>query len=380
MGLGKTIQVIALLLLQRQEGNGSLPGAVSHHSTPTLVVCPTSVLGNWQRELTRFAPSLRVMIHHGAARQSGQAFGETARAHDVVLSTYPLVSRDQETLTAVDWDGVILDEAQNVKNPSAKQSQAVRQLPGSFRVALTGTPVENRLSELWSIMEFLNPGYLGQAETFRRQYAIPIERWRDGEAAGRLRRLVQPFVLRRAKTDPTIIQDLPEKQEMKVYCTLTREQATLYEAVVREMLGTIGEAEGIQRRGLILAALLRLKQVCNHPAQFLDDRSPLPGRSGKLARLAEMLDEALAEGDRALIFTQFAEFGARLREHLAELFGREVLFLHGGVPQLKRDDMVQRFQHADGPPIFVLSFIVTTQVDSPGSHREGWVPGDCLAG
>ncbi|MBI2942526.1 MAG: DEAD/DEAH box helicase [Chloroflexi bacterium] len=346
MGLGKTLELIALLLQQRQQQDTSVP---------TLIICPTSVIGNWRRELERFAPSLRVMVHHGAGRLAGEAFGETARQHDVVLSTYPLVYRDQEALASVTWGGVVLDEAQNVKNPSAKQTQAVRQLRGDFRAALTGTPVENRLTELWSILEFLNPGYLGSAEGFRRQFAIPIERWQDAAAAGRLRRLVQPFILRRVKTDPTVIQDLPEKQEMKVYCTLTKEQATLYEAVVQEMLQKIDETEGIQRRGTVLSALLRLKQVCNHPAQFLGDRSPLPGRSGKLMRLEEMLEEVLAEGDRALVFTQFAEFGERLHEHLQSAFGREVLYLHGDVPQRARDQMVQRFQDQNGPPIFLLS-------------------------
>jgi SNF2 family DNA or RNA helicase len=231
-------------------------------------------------------------------------------------------------------------------------------LPAANRIALTGTPVENRLSELWSIMHFLNPGFLGSQAGFRRNFALPIERYQDREATERLKGLVGPFILRRVKTDPSIIQDLPDKLEMKVYCNLTAEQATLYEAVVNESLERIQSAEeGIERRGVVLGALTRLKQVCNHPAQFLGDGSALPERSGKLDRLGEMLEEALSVGDRALVFTQFAEMGHMLRAHLQSLFGVEVLFLHGGTPQKQRDRMVARFQAGgdDGPPIFLLS-------------------------
>ncbi|MDI7275554.1 MAG: DEAD/DEAH box helicase [Anaerolineae bacterium] len=347
MGLGKTIQVIALVLRAKEDG---ALGA------PVLLVCPTSVVGNWCRELERFAPSLRVMVHHGVDRLSGARFAAEAAAHDVVITTYSLVYRDEKHLRGLDWHGIVLDEAQNIKNPGTRQSRSVRRLKAGFRAALTGTPIENRLSELWSIMDFLNPGYLGPAADFRRKFALPIERYRDQERAERLRRLVGPFILRRLKTDPRVIQDLPEKQEMKVYCTLTREQATLYEAVVKDMLERIEGTSGMERRGAILAALLKLKQVCNHPAQFLRDRSALDGRSGKLARLVEMLDEVVAEGNRALVFSQFAEMGAMLRDYLRGALGREVVFLHGGVPQKARDEMVQRFQaDPDGPPVFVLS-------------------------
>ena len=347
MGLGKTIQLIALLLHDRERGAGR---------RPTLLICPTSVIGNWEREVSRFGPSLKVLVHHGASRHGEVPFGEAVRGYDLVVSSYGLAHRDEEHFASVDWEGVVLDEAQNIKNPSTKQAQSIRKLRAGYRVALTGTPVENRLSELWSIMEFLNPGYLGSLEGFRKQFAIPIERWQDKERAQRLRSLVRPFILRRLKTDPKVIKDLPEKIEMKVFCPLTAEQATLYEAVVQEMLRQIEESEGIQRKGLVLSTLLRLKQVCNHPAQYLGDNSPLPKRSGKLARLEEMLEEALSEGDRALVFTQFAEFGSRLRAHLQETLGREVLFLHGAVPQQARDRMVARFQEdPSGPPIFILS-------------------------
>jgi SNF2 family DNA or RNA helicase len=249
-----------------------------------------------------------------------------------------------------------LDEAQNIKNTATKQTQALRRLQADYRVALTGTPVENRLSELWSIMEFLNPGYLGSANDFRGRFAVPIERYRNAERAQALKNLIQPFVLRRLKTDATIIQDLPAKNEMKVFCNLTAEQASLYEAVVKEMLEKIAKSAGIERKGLVLATLLKLKQVCNHPAHFLKDGSVLQDRSGKLTRLREMLEEALAENDKALLFTQFTEMGTLLRHDLQESLGVEVLFLHGGTPKKQRDAMVQRFQEQSaGPPLFILS-------------------------
>jgi SNF2 family DNA or RNA helicase len=221
---------------------------------------------------------------------------------------------------------------------------------------MTGTPVENRLSELWSIMQFLNPGYLGSAVEFRKSFATPIERFHDAGRAETLKRLIQPFVLRRLKTDKEIIRDLPDKMEMKVFCNLTQEQASLYEAVVKEMLEKIEQAEGIERKGLVLATLTKLKQVCNHPAQFVGDGSSLPRRSGKLSRLEEMLEEVLAEGDKALIFTQFAEMGTLLRPYLEERLGCEVLYLHGGTPKKQRDMMVQRFQEERrGAQLFILS-------------------------
>jgi SNF2 family DNA or RNA helicase len=257
----------------------------------------------------------------------------------------------------MEWSGIVLDEAQKIKNPSAKQTQAIRRLQAGYRVGLTGTPVENRLSELWSIMQFLNPGYLGSQRAFRTNFARPIERYQDQEAAAQLRKLVQPFILRRVKTDPTIIQDLPDKLENKVYCTLTPEQATLYQATVDGALQQVEEAEGIKRKGMVLSMLTQLKQICNHPAHFLKDGSSLPDRSGKLARLGEMLEEVLSVDERALIFTQYAEMGALLQQHLQELFGGEVLFLYGGTPAKRRDRMIARFQEerVQGPAIFVLS-------------------------
>ncbi len=350
MGLGKTIEFIALLLHERAgRSKKSWP-------LPTLLICPMSVVGNWKKEVERFAPSLKAMVHHGADRLSGTAFEKQARKHDLVISTYALTHRDQELFSKVDWECVALDEAQNIKNPSARQTQAVKRLNANHKVALTGTPVENRLSELWSIMDFLNSGYLNSARDFRTRFAIPIEKYRNPAQTETLKRLVQPFMLRRTKTDPAIIDDLPEKIEMKTFCNLTREQATLYEAIVKDMLKRIESSDGMERRGLVLSTLMKLKQVCNHPAHFLQDGSRISERSGKISRLEELLEELLAEGDKALIFTQFAEMGLMLRNHLRESFGCETLFLHGGTPRRQRDSMVQRFQDDNGgPPLFILS-------------------------
>jgi SNF2 family DNA or RNA helicase len=354
MGLGKTIQTIALLLHEK-EALGALPA-------PTLLVCPTSVVTNWEREIARFAPSLTVLAHQGADRPRGEGFHAAAREVDVVLTSYALARRDAESLQPVDWLGVVLDEAQNIKNPDAKQTQAIRQLKAGFRFALTGTPVENRLADLWSIMRFLNPGYLGARRRFRSEFALPIERYQDREAMARLKRLTAPFILRRVKTDPTVIQDLPDKVETKVYCHLTEEQATLYEAVVQDAMGKIeAQDKGIERRGLVLSMLMQLKQICNHPVQYLHQGESreafrLAGRSGKLERLTELLEELLAAGDRALIFTQFAQMGGLLAGHLPRRLGAAAQFLHGGTPAKARDRMVRRFQEeSHAPPIFILS-------------------------
>jgi hypothetical protein len=346
MGLGKTPTTLALLAAER--AGGPRPG-------PTLLVCPMSLVGNWQREAERFTPGLVVHVHHGAERLAGPELAEAVGQADLVVTTYALAARDREALAGIDWARVVLDEAQNVKNPAARQTQAVRALQAPQRVALTGTPVENRLAELWSIMQFCNPGLLGPAASFRTRFANPIERFGDDDAAALLRRLTGPFVLRRVKTDRSIIADLPAKLEMLVYCNLTREQATLYQAVVDDMLARVEASDGIERRGLVLATMLKLKQVCNHPAQLLEDASGLAGRSGKLQRLEELLEEVLAEGDKALVFTQFAEFGHRLRRHLVDRFGCEVAYLHGGVAKKARDELVARFQADGGPALFLLS-------------------------
>ena len=345
-----TVQLITLLLHDREKQQRT------SLLRPTLLICPMSIVGNWQRELQKFAPSLKVMVHHGMERLSGQAFINEVEKHDIVVTTYSLALRDKEHLAPITWEQVVIDEAQNIKNESAKQTQAIKKLDANYKIALTGTPVENRLSELWSIMEFLNPGYLGSGTEFHKNFANPIERYHNAERADALKRLTQPFILRRLKTDKAIIQDLPDKMEMKVFCNLTQEQASLYEAVVKEMLERIEEADGIERKGLVLATLTKLKQVCNHPAHFMGDGSRLELRSGKLNRLEEMLEEVIATGDKALIFTQFAEMGGLLRIELQERLGREVLFLHGGTQKKQRDIMVQRFQEERrGSPLFILS-------------------------
>jgi SNF2 family DNA or RNA helicase len=353
MGLGKTIQLLSLIAAQSPAGEEPRDGG------PTLLICPMSLVGNWQREAERFTPGLRVHVHHGADRLEGESLAAALSDADLVLTTYGVATRDQAALSQVSWARVVCDEAQNIKNHATRQARAVRALPAAARIALTGTPVENRLSELWSIMEFTNPGLLGPAEKFRKRYAIPIEGndpLQAPDAVQALKRITQPFVLRRLKTDKTIISDLPDKQEMKVFCNLTPEQASLYQATVSDMLSRIEEAtDDISRRGLVLATMAKLKQVCNHPAHLLGDGSRLPGRSGKLARLEELCDEIVAEGDKALCFTQYAEFGRMLQPHLAARLGCPVLFLHGGTSKKQRDAMVAQFGELDEPALFLLS-------------------------
>ena len=344
MGLGKTAQVIATLLAD------PVPG-------PTLVICPVSVLGNWARELERFAPKLSVHVHHGATRFSDDPDPFEARVadHDVVLTTYSLVARDLTALTALRWGRIVLDEAQQVKNPGTAVTKAAAQLEASRRVALTGTPVENRLSELWSIMNVINPGLLGSLSSFTQRFSGPIERDQDPEATALLQRVTTPFLLRRLKSDRSIIDDLPDKIEQTEHCPLSREQATLYQAVVDELLAGAESKEGIARSGLILAGITKLKQVCNHPAHFLGDRSALAGRSGKLDRLEELLDEIVDVGDKVLCFTQFTQWGDRLVPHLARRYGTEPLWLHGGVKRSRREEMMADFQDPEGPQVLLLS-------------------------
>jgi len=347
MGLGKTIQCLAFLLSRQQE---------NLDTGPVLLLCPTSVVGNWQRETNRFAPALKCLVHHGGARLSGDQFLQAVAANQLIISSYSLLSRDYELMQAVTWQGIILDEAQNIKNPDTQQARTVKSLSvDGFRIAMTGTPIENRLQELWSIMDFLNPGYLGTQNGFNKTYALPIERGNDQITSRRLSRAVAPFVLRRQKTDPGIAPELPDKLENKIYCNLFKEQASLYEAIVQNTMSRLDKTEGMERRGLVLSTLLKLKQCCNHPALLLKDHSPLQGRSGKLSRLEEMLEEINAQGEKALIFTQYAQWAKRLQEYLQKQLGQEVLCLHGGTPRLAREQMVQRFQEEKSPTTFILS-------------------------
>ena len=350
MGMGKTPQLIAFILSLKEE---------NLLTKPSLIVCPTSVLGNWEREIKKFAPTLKPWIHHGDRRAKGQAFAKKVQSKDLVITSYALLYRDEKTLGGVQWQGIILDEAQNIKNPQAKQSQAVRKLKAGFRIALTGTPVENRLSELWSILDFLNPGFLGTQQFFQRRFAMPIEKYGDRKSLQSLRSLVQPFILRRLKTDKEIIKDLPNKQEMNIFCGLSAEQGQLYQKLVDESLEKIESAEGIKRRGLILTLLLRLKQLCNHPNLIKAQTNAgnnFSSASGKLLRLEEMLEELVQSGDRALIFTQFAEWGKLLKPHLEHKLNLDTLFLYGNTRRQQREEMIDRFQNdPQGPPIFILS-------------------------
>ena len=347
MGLGKTIQTLAMIQRDREKG---VKKAV-------LLICPTSVVNNWRKEAERFTPDLAVLVHHGTERMKTTAFRKAASASAIVISTYGLLQRDIELLTKVPWVGIILDEAQNIKNPETKQSKAARTIRADYRIALTGTPVENHVGDLWALMDFLNPGFLGTQHFFRENFYTPIQWYGDTDASTRLKSLTGPFILRRMKTDKSIISDLPDKIEMKEYCLLTKEQASLYKAVVNDLQEKIENAEGIDRRGLVLALLLKLKQVCNHPAQFLGDNSALERRSGKLLRLTELLHDIREAGEKTLLFTQFTQMGTMLQHYLQELFGEEVLFLHGGVSKKKRDEMVEIFQKSssNSPSIFILS-------------------------
>ncbi|MET9492846.1 DEAD/DEAH box helicase [Nocardia sp. NPDC006630] len=386
MGLGKTVQVLALLVHEREtaaaaassvaagaeggssaaatSGAGVVIGGGSSDARagfgPTLLVCPMSVVGNWQRETERFAPDLRVLVHHGPGRRSGAEFDAAVGDSDLVVTTYALLARDVEELKRQRWQRVALDEAQHIKNAGTRQARAARLVPARHRLALTGTPVENRLEELRSIMDFVNPTLLGKASEFHSRFAVPIERERDENAVTRLRAITSPFVLRRVKTDPSVISDLPDKIEITMRANLTVEQAALYQAVLDDMSAKLKSAQGMERKGAVLAALTRLKQVCNHPAHYLKDGSAVlkrgHHRSGKLALVEDILESVIADGERALLFTQFAEFGDLVSPYLSERFGTEVPFLHGGVSKQRRDAMVTGFQEDEnGPPLMLLS-------------------------
>ncbi len=345
MGLGKTPQTIAYLLSAKE--NGDLTG-------PVLVICPTSIIGNWERELARFAPGLTCFIHHGSSRLKEDKFLEKAKTSDLIITSYALVPRDLELLCRCSYSALILDEVQNIKNPQTKQFQAVGAIEADHRIALTGTPIENHLTELWALMETINPGYLGSYSAFQKMYATPIEKGGADEKAAELRRIIRPFLLRRVKTDTTVISDLPEKMEMEVYCTLTHEQAALYQSTVNGLAHDIKSVVGIARKGRVLSALTRLKQICNYP-EHGTVATLEPARSGKVQRLVEMLEEVRDEGDAAIIFTQYATFAKDLAKTLHQALEREVLLLIGSTPRLKREEMIARFAKTDGPRFFVIS-------------------------
>ena len=337
MGLGKTIQVIALHLHRREAKAG-----------PTLVVCPASLLGTWEREIRRFAPDVPVRRYHGGGRHL-----QDLAIDEIVLVTYGVVLRDSARLAEAGWGLLVADEAQHAKNPLSRTARELRAVPSRAKIALTGTPVENRLSDLWAILDWTTPGLLGHLEAFTRRVAVPVERYRDAEATARFAALVRPFLLRRRKSDPGIAPELPRKTETDLFVPLTAEQVTLYEAMVRETMEAIETRQGIERAGLVFRLLTALKQICNHPAQYLKQPGPLEGRSGKLAAFDELTDVILAGGESMLVFTQYTQMGTLLQRHL-HARGIASEFLHGGVPVPRREEMVTRFQ-AGEIPVFLLS-------------------------
>ncbi|MBB3113231.1 SNF2 family DNA or RNA helicase [Paenibacillus phyllosphaerae] len=368
MGLGKTVQLITYLLHVKE----TTPA--ESDTFPSLVICPTSVLGNWQKEISRFAPSLRVMLHYGPRRLNDEAFSAAAGEADVVLTSFATSALDQELLRQYTWGAICLDEAQNIKNAGTRQSMAVRSFPAKHRIALTGTPIENRLSELWSIYDFINPGFLGTARAFQDNYATAIEKEQDEQKTADLQKLVKPFMLRRKKKDPNIQLDLPEKNEMKTYLHLTAEQSALYDQAVKDLLDRVRQLEGIERKGAILAALTQLKQLCDHPVLLtkealseLDadggetlDIESLIARSSKLERLVAMVRELREEGERCLIFTQYIGMGKILQAVFEHELEEPVLYLHGGTSKTARDRMIEQFQSRtlpakEQPNVFILS-------------------------
>jgi SNF2 family DNA or RNA helicase len=353
MGLGKTIQWIAYLLKLKESENPALP---------SLLICPTSVMGNWQKELARFAPGLKAQLHYGPQRAKGPDFLSFIQETDLIITSYNLAHIDEEELSMVEWDCICLDEAQNIKNAYTKHATAVRKFKSQHRVAMTGTPMENRLTELWSIFDFINPGYLGSSGEFNRRFVRAIEKNGTAEDINRVQRLIRPFLLRRVKSDPSIELDLPEKQEQKEYIPLTVEQASIYESVLQDLFEQLEDKKGMARRGLILSTLSKLKQVCDHPALLFKDQptGEISRRSKKIERLLELIAELRQKGERCLIFTQFIRMGQLIQEVLLKELGEQSYYLHGRTPRKTRDEMVARFQETasntrENCNIFVLS-------------------------
>ncbi|QFF97957.1 ATP-dependent helicase [Psychrobacillus glaciei] len=344
MGLGKTIQLISYLLHVHEK---------QEQSAPSLIICPTSVLGNWQKELAKFAPSLNVQTHYGNARTK-----EIDQTADIVLTTFGTAMQDIESLQEIVWSSITLDEAQNIKNMHTKQSRAIRKLTGAHHIALTGTPVENRLSELWSIFDFIHKGYLGSFRKFQENYIVPIERDDSDTTKHKLRVKIQPFLMRRTKQDPELLLNLPEKLEQREYCALTTEQAALYESLIQETVSKLDTLSGFEKKGLILKMLSKLKQLCNHPALYLkepfDDADDMMERSEKLARIVTLAGEIAARGEQCLIFTQYIGMGHLLQHCLTELYEIDAPFLTGSMPKNQRDHLVEAFQ-AKEFPVFLLS-------------------------
>jgi hypothetical protein len=367
MGLGKTIQVIDLLLRLRADASDSSMGTVRSNRSrkqnldkvPSLLIVPASLIGNWSQELARFAPQLAVCFLHRSecdadtlARISSEPQKELA-GFDLVVTTYTL-ARNARWIAEINWNLIILDEAQAIKNVSSAQTRAVKGLKGSGRLVLTGTPVENHLGDLWSLFDFCCPGLLGSTRQFK-EFVKRMEKSQDANAYGPLRRLVQPYILRRLKTDPRIVPDLPEKTEMRIECSLSRRQAVLYEQLLKELELQLSEVEGIQRRGLVLAMLMKLKQICNHPAQYLNQSDFLESDSGKFLRLAQICGPIVERQEKVLVFTQFQSLCDPLTKYLSSIFGQPGLTLHGGVAVARRKELVRQFQEDAGFPFLVIS-------------------------
>jgi len=344
MGLGKTVQTLALLCTLKEH----------QQLQPALLVCPTSVLGNWQREASRFAPQLRFEIHHGERSKKPEEFQARLEQCDVLLTSYALLTRDKKLFLDRTWQLIVLDEAQQIKNPNSKVSKLASKLEAKGRLILTGTPVENRLQDLWTLFRFLQPELLGSKRRFQSRFAIPIEKRGDTSIKRQLKRVVGPFILRRTKMDPLIASELPPRVDTTVDCSLTPEQAQVYEAEVREALQSVQNLEGFHRKGAILRLLTRLKQLCDHPALLEEKGDWEPSRSGKLHRLFEILKE-LSPDEGVLIFSQFTSMLKHLKIALTEFLGEEILLLDGATPREKRDEMVDRFQSRIGPRIFCIS-------------------------
>lgn len=351
MGLGKTVQLITYLLHIYES---------STYTKPSIIICPTSVLGNWQKELARFAPSLIVHTHYQANRAKDEEFKKlvTAERPHVILSTYGTVSQDTEFLQDIEWATVVLDEAQNIKNMQTLQSKAIRKLLGDHHIALTGTPVENRLSELWAIFDFIHKGYLGSFGRFNEEFILPIERDESESHKQKLRAKIQPFLLRRTKRDPHLQLNLPDKLESNEYCPLTTEQASLYEGYILETLDQLEQLTGFQKKGRVLKMLSKLKQLCNHPALYLkepfEDAETMLARSTKLERIVQMAAEIVDNGEQCLIFTQYIGMGQLLQHCFSEIYNVDAPFLTGAMPKQQRDRLVEAFQAGDFP-IFILS-------------------------
>lgn len=339
MGLGKTIQIISLILKMKEEGT---------LKKPVLVICPTTLIGNWMKELQMFAPSLDAVIYHGAERK-------LEVNHDIILTTYAIMRIDVEELKKHAWGMVIVDEAQNIKNPDTAQTLAIKTLKSEVKVAMTGTPVENRLTELWSIFDFINQGYLGSLREFQKSYAIPIERFKETSRAAKLKMSVSPFVLRRLKTDKHVISDLPEKMVLNEYCYLSKPQAVLYEKTLNEMMSKISEFSGINRRGNIFKLITALKQICNHPYQFLKSGEMSRELSGKMDKCISTVQSILDNGEKTLIFTQYKEMGDILTKVIAEECSTEPLFFHGSLTVPQREELINKFQNEDDSKVMILS-------------------------